>query len=169
MGKNKSKKSISNNYMAYLAKKRRVELKQPNTGRTKEEMIAKQIVIDTKPEFLESIKVTQNNSIPEQPIVEEKHEESEFVRKVRELTKGFTKEPKDIMIMYSESKKTDKMTLEEFLKYEMLQRALANSLKQNSNNTKKAYMDTLSRYPEQSDEAIILKGLIDEISKTQER
>ena len=43
MGKNKSKKSISN-YMAYLAKKRRVELKQPNTGRTKEEMTANKLL-----------------------------------------------------------------------------------------------------------------------------
>lgn len=166
MGKNKSKKSISN-YMAYLAKKRRVELKQPNTGRTKEEMIAKQI--DTKPEFLESIKVTQNNSIPEQPIVEEKHEESEFVRKVRELTKGYTRSLDDIMIMYSETKGTDKMSLEEFTKYEMLQREFANALKETINDSERAYINILSKYPKNSDEAIILRGLIDEISKTQER
>ena len=169
MGKNKSKKSISN-YMAYLAKKRRVELKQPNTGRTKEEMIAaKQIVIDTKPEFLESIKVPQNNSIPEQPIVEEKHEESEFVRKVRELTKGYTRSLDDIMIMYSEAKGTDKMSLEEFTKYEMLQREFANALKETINDSERAYINILSKYPKNSDEAIILRGLIDEISKTQER
>ncbi len=168
MGKNKSKKSISN-YMAYLAKKRRVELKQPNTGRTKEEMIAKQIVIDTKPEFLESIKVTQNNSKPEQPIVEEKHEESEFVRKVRELTKGYTRSLDDIMIMYSEAKGTDKMSLEEFTKYEMLQREFANALKETINDSERAYINILSKYPKNSDEAIILRGLIDEISKTQER
>lgn len=166
MGKNKSKKSISN-YMAYLAKKRRVELKQPNTGRTKEEIIAKQI--DTKPEFLESIKVTQNNSIPEQPIVEEKHEESEFVRKVRELTKGYTRSLDDIMIMYSEAKGTDKMSLEEFTKYEMLQREFANALKETINDSERAYINILSKYPKNSDEAIILRGLIDEISKTQER
>lgn len=164
MGKNKSKKSISN-YMAYLAKKRRVELKQPNTGRT--EIIAKQI--DTKPEFLESIKVTQNNSIPEQPIVEEKHEESEFVRKVRELTKGYTRSLDDIMIMYSETKGTDKMSLEEFTKYEMLQREFANALKETINDSERAYINILSKYPKNSDEAIILRGLIDEISKTQER
>lgn len=164
MGKNKSKKSISN-YMAYLAKKRRVELKQPNTGRTKEEMIAKQ----TKPEFLESIKVPQNNSIPEQPIVEEKHEESEFVRKVRELTKGYTRSLDDIMIMYSEAKGTDKMSLEEFTKYEMLQRKFANALKETINDPKIAYSNILSKYSKNSDEAIILQGLIDGISKTQER
>lgn len=168
MGKNKSKKSISN-YMAYLAKKRRVELKQPNTGRTKEKVIAKQNVIDTKPEFLESIKVTQNNSIPEQPIVEEKHEESEFVRKVRELTKGYTRSLDDIMIMYSEAKGTDKMSLEEFTKYEMLQREFANALKETINDSERAYINILSKYPKNSDEAIILRGLIDEISKTQER
>lgn len=168
MGKNKSKKSISN-YMAYLAKKRRVELKQPNTGRTKEEMIAKQIVIDTKPEFLESIKVTQNNSKPEQPIVEEKHEESEFVRKVRELTKGYTRSLDDIMIMYSEAKGTDKMSLEEFTKYEILQREFANAFKETINDSERAYINILSKYPKNSDEAIILRGLIDEISKTQER
>lgn len=168
MGKNKSKKSISN-YMAYLAKKRRVELKQPNTGRTKEEMIAKQIVIDTTPEFLESIKVTQNNSKPEQPIVEEKHKESEFVRKVRELTKGYTRSLDDIMIMYSEAKGTDKMSLEEFTKYEMLQREFANALKETINDSERAYINILSKYPKNSDEAIILRGLIDEISKTQER
>lgn len=169
MGKNKSKKSISN-YMAYLAKKRRVELKQPNTGRTKEKMIAaKQIVIDTKPEFLESIKVPQNNSIPEQPIVEEKHEESEFVRKVRELTKGYTRSLDDIMIMYSEAKGTDKMSLEEFTKYEMLQREFTNALKETINDSERAYINILSKYPKNSDEAIILRGLIDEISKTQER
>lgn len=162
MGKNKSKKSISN-YMAYLAKKKRVELKQPNTGRTKEEMIAKQ------PEFLESIKVTQNNSIPEQPIVEEKHEESEFVRKVRELTKGYTRSLDDIMIMYSEAKGTDKMSLEEFTKYEMLQREFTNALKETINDSERAYINILSKYPKNSDEAIILRGLIDEISKTQER
>ncbi len=161
MGKNKSKKSISN-YMAYLAKKRRVELKQPNTGRTKEEITA-------KPEFLESIKVTQNNSIPEQPIVEEKHEESEFVRKVRELTKGYTRSLDDIMIMYSEAKGTDKMSLEEFTKYEMLQREFANALKETINDSERAYINILSKYPKNSDEAIILRGLIDEISKTQER
>lgn len=166
MGKNKSKKSISN-YMAYLAKKRRVELKQPNTGRTKEKMIAaKQIVIDTKPEFLESIKVPQNNSIPEQPIVEEKHEESEFVRKVRELTKGYTRSLDDIMIMYSEAKGTDKMSLEEFTKYEMLQREFTNALKETINDSERAYINILSKYPKNSDEAIILRGLIDEISKT---
>lgn len=165
MGKNKSKKSKSN-YMAYLAKKkRRVELKQPNTGRTKEKMIAKQ----TKPEFLKSIKVTPNNSIPEQPIVEEKHEESEFVRKVRELTKGYTRLLDDIMIMYSEAKGTDKMSLEEFTKYEMLQREFANALKETINDPKSAYSNILSKYPKNSDEAIILRGLIDEISKTQER
>lgn len=168
MGKNKSKKSISN-YMAYLAKKRRVELKQPNTGRTKEEMIAKQIVIDTTPEFLESIKVTQNNSKPEQPIVEEKHKESEFVRKVRELTKGYTRSLDDIMIMYSEAKGTDKMSLEEFTKYEMLQREFTNALKETINDSERAYINILSKYPKNSDEAIILRGLIDEISKTQER
>lgn len=164
MGKNKSKKSISN-YMAYLAKKRRVELKQPNTGRTKEEMIAKQ----TKPEFLESIKVPQNNSIPEQPIVEKKHEESEFVRKVRELTKGYTRSLDDIMIMYSEAKGTDKMSLEEFTKYEMLQREFTNALKETINDPKIAYSNILSKYSKNSDEAIILQGLIDGISKTQER
>lgn len=166
MGKNKSKKSISN-YMAYLAKKRRVELKQPNTGRTKEEITAKPI--DTKPEFLESIKVTQNNSIPEQPIVEEKHEESEFVRKVRELTKGYTRSLDDIMIMYSEAKGTDKMSLEEFTKYEMLQREFTNALKETINDSERAYINILSKYPKNSDEAIILRGLIDGISKTQER
>lgn len=155
MGKNKSQKNLDKRRKLknfFGSNTKNVKPEENNAGNKHHQ------------EFLETIRFSPDSKLQEQPI-----EESEFVRKVRELTKGFTKEPKDIMIMYSESKKTDKMTLEEFLKYEMLQRALANSLKQNSNNTKKAYMDTLSRYPEQSDEAIILKGLIDEISKTQER
>lgn len=169
MGKNKSKKSISN-YMAYLAKKSRARLKRPNASKEKEEETAdKIVVVDTKPEFLGSIKVTQNNSIPEQPIVEEKHEESEFVRKVRELTKGYTRSLDDIMIMYSEAKGTDKMSLEEFTKYEMLQREFTNALKETINDSERAYINILSKYPKNSDEAIILQGLIDGISKTQER
>lgn len=169
MGKNKSKKSISN-YMAYLAKKSRARLKRPNASKEKEEETAdKIVVVDTKPEFLGSIKVTQNNSIPEQPIVEEKHEESEFVRKVRELTKGYTRSLDDIMIMYSEAKGTDKMSLEEFTKYEMLRREFTNALKETINDSERAYINILSKYSKNSDEAIILQGLIDGISKTQER
>lgn len=165
MGKSKTKESSKNNYKAYLDKKSRksrVKNKQPNTNNEKAE-------VSTKPEFLESIKVTPNNSIPEQPIVEEKHEESEFVRKVRELTKGYTRLLDDIMIMYSEAKGTDKMSLEEFTKYEMLQRKFANALRKTINDPKIAYSNILSKYPKNSDEAIILQGLIDEISKTQER
>ena len=169
MGKNKnnkkSKKSVHNDYKAYLAKKSRVKLIQPNTGNKKEE---KKIDIDTKSEFLESIKVTTNTSLPEQ-LIEERYEESEFVRKVRELTKEYTKPLDDIMLMYSETKGTDKMSLEEFTKYEMLQRELAKALMASTNSPKKAYMATLNKYPKDSDEAIILQGLIDEFSKTQER
>lgn len=165
MGKSKTKKSSKNNYNAYLAKKSRVKLEQPNTGIKQN----KGNDVNTKQEFLESIKVTQNNSIPEQPIVEEKHEESEFVRKVRELTKGYTRSLDDIMIMYSEAKGTDKMSLEEFTKYEMLQREFANALKETINDSERAYINILSKYPKNSDEAIILRGLIDEISKIQER
>ena len=61
------------------------------------------------------------------------------------------------------------MSLEEFTKYEMLQREFANALKETINDSERAYINILSKYPKNSDEAIILRGLIDEISKTQER
>lgn len=165
MGKSKTKESSKKNYKAYLDKKSRksrVKNKQPNTNNEKAE-------VSTKPEFLEAIKVTPDMRLQEQPIAEEKHEESEFVRKVKGLTKGYTRALEDIMIMYSEAKGTDKMSLDEFTKYENLQRNFAKELKKSANNSKRAYAETLAGYPKGSDEAIILQGLIDEISKTQER
>lgn len=112
--------------------------------------------------FLENIKVDVPNDV-------QIPKESEFVRKVKELTKGYSKEPLDIMLMYSNAKGTDKMSFDEFSKYESLQSKLARTLQENKNNHLNAYNKVLESYPEDSDEAIILQGLIDNLPKEPER
>lgn len=71
--------------------------------------------------------------------------------------------------MYSDAKGTDKMSFEEFAKYEELQVNFTRILQENKNNHLNAYTKLLEGYSKDSDEAIILQGLINELSKEQER
>lgn len=124
---------------------------------------------EQRPTFLKEIEVNSTNIQTHKEEPNEKYTESEFVRKVRELTKGYSKPLEDIMLMYSDAKGTDKMSFEEFAKYEELQVNFTRILQENKNNHLNAYTKLLEGYSKDSDEAIILQGLINELSKEQER
>lgn len=120
---------------------------------------------EQQPTFLDGIKC----NVPNLQIPNEKHKESDFVRKMEKLTKGYTKEPLEIIVMYSEARGAEKMSFEEGERYEKLRSSFVETLRENKDNYLKAYNKLLESYPKDSDEAIILQGLIDNLPKEPER
>lgn len=121
--------------------------------------------LEQQPTFLDGIKC----KVPNLQIPNEEHKESDFVRKMKKLTKGYTKEPLEIIVMYSEARGAEKMNFEEFIRYEKLYSSFVETLRENKDNYLKAYNKLLESHPKDSDEAIILQGLIDNFPKEQER
>lgn len=120
---------------------------------------------EQQPTFLDGIKC----NVPNLQIPNEEHRESDFVRKMKKLTKGFSGSLYNSKVLYSDHKGTDKMNFEEFIRYEELYSSFVETLQADKDNYLKAYNKLLESYPEDSDEAIILQGLIDNLPKEPER